>query len=152
MCVHISTVGRVVELLLEDMRKVKFRTMKELYGGTKEEFEEPTKACTFRMYFCCFSVFLSKFLLFLWFILCLVLVWIQLSWFWISSCDFYEIYSLIVNIWCRFYVFGLLFLLGFIGFFHIKGKGILFTLLFFFFSFLFCECRNCIFIVCRVFE
>ena len=54
MCVHISTGGRVVELLLEDMRKVKFRTMKELYGGTKEEFEEPTKACTFAASLCLF--------------------------------------------------------------------------------------------------
>ena len=44
---YISTGGHVDELLLEGMTKVKFRTMKEMYGGTKEEFEEPTKACTF---------------------------------------------------------------------------------------------------------
>ena len=43
---YISTGGHVDELLLEGMTKVKFRTMKEMYGGTKE-FEEPTKACTF---------------------------------------------------------------------------------------------------------
>jgi len=30
----------------------KFRTMKELCGGTKEEFEEPTKACTFATSLC----------------------------------------------------------------------------------------------------
>ena len=45
-CAYISTGGHVDELLLEGMTKVKFRTMKEMYGGTKE-FEEPTKACTF---------------------------------------------------------------------------------------------------------
>ena len=85
------------------------------------------------MYFCCFS---QCFLLNSYCFCGLFCVWFlsgfNWSWFWIPSCDFDEIYSLIVTIWCRFYVFGLLFLLGFIGFFHIKGKGILFTLLFFF--------------------
>ena len=47
MCVYRSIGGRVDKLLLEGMRKVKFRTMKELYGATKEEFEEPTMACSF---------------------------------------------------------------------------------------------------------
>ena len=51
-CVYISIDGHVVELLSVGMRKVKFRTMKELYGGTKEEFEEPTKACTFATSLC----------------------------------------------------------------------------------------------------
>jgi len=45
--VYRSIGGHVDKLLLEGMRKVKFRTMKELYGGTMEEFEEPTKACSF---------------------------------------------------------------------------------------------------------
>lgn len=52
MCVYISTGGHVDELLLEGMRRVKFRTMKELYGDTMEEFEEPTKACTFAASLC----------------------------------------------------------------------------------------------------
>ena len=50
-CVYISTGGHVDESLLEGMRKVKFRTMKEMYGGT-EEFEQPTKACTFATSLC----------------------------------------------------------------------------------------------------
>ena len=51
-CVYRSIGGRVDKLLLEGMRKVKFRTMKEMYGGTKEEFEQPTKACTFAASLC----------------------------------------------------------------------------------------------------
>ena len=50
-CAYISTGGHVDELLLEGMTKVKFRTMKEMYGGT-EEFEQPTKACTFAASLC----------------------------------------------------------------------------------------------------
>ena len=51
-CVYISTGGHFDEVLLEGMRKVKLRIMKELYGGTKEEFEEPTKAYTFAASLC----------------------------------------------------------------------------------------------------
>ena len=49
---YISIGGHVDELLLVGMRKVKFRTMKELCGGTKEDFEEPTKARTFATSLC----------------------------------------------------------------------------------------------------